>query len=131
MLGGAAGAYIMRDIKRPIKLLRLFDFLTIILMASAVLFMKSGPFFYIFIFAAGVLGGGQFAAANLAMKQEGKGGMAGKLYAVDIAGSFLGSFATAIFMVPLAGVRNTIVFLICVKTVSLGLLIRYRNQDSI
>ncbi len=127
MLGGAAGAYATRNIQSPIKLLRLFDLLTIILMASAVLFMKSEPVFYIFIFAAGVLGGGQFATANLALKQEGKGGMAGKLYAIDVAGSFLGSFTTAIFMVPLAGVRNTIVFLIFTKTVSLGLLIRYRN----
>jgi hypothetical protein len=83
--------------------------------------------FYIFIFAAGILGGGQFATANLSLREKVIEGIAGKLYAVDLAGSFLGSFLTAVFMIPLAGIRNTLLFLILIKTLSLMLLIRYRN----
>ncbi len=127
MLGGAAGSYVMRNIQRPLKWLMMFDFLTIILMFMAILFMKKEFVFYLFIFAAGILGGGQFATANLTLKEKGSIAIAGKLYAIDLAGSFLGSFLTAIFMFPLTGMQNTILFLILIKTVSLILLLRYRT----
>jgi spermidine synthase len=127
MLGGAVGAYAMRSTQKPLRWLRLFDLLTIILIFLAVLFMNREMVFYIFIFAAGILGGGQFATANLSLREKVIEGIAGKLYAVDLAGSFLGSFLTAVFMIPLAGIRNTLLFLILIKTLSLMLLIRYRN----
>ncbi len=127
MFGGAVGAYFARDIQRPLKYLRLFDFLTILVMLMAIPFMKQEFVFYIFIFAAGILGGGQFATANLTLKEKGSIAIAGKLYAIDLAGSFLGSFLTAIFMVPLTGIHNTILFLISMKALSLILLLRYKK----
>lgn len=127
MLGGAAGAYIARNTRGPVRWLTIFDLFIIALMVLAILFMEREIIFYFFIFTAGLLGGGQFATANILAKAEGKERCAGKLYAVDLAGSFLGSFLTAIFMVPLTGIRNTILFLIFMKAVSLALLIRYRK----
>lgn len=126
MLGGAAGAYFMRNVQKPLKWLKIFDILTIILMFSAIMFMKKEMTFYLFILSAGLLGGGQFATANLSLREKGSERIAGKLYAIDLAGSFLGSFLTAIFMVPLAGIQNTILFLIFMKTLSLVLLLRFK-----
>ncbi len=127
MLGGAAGAYIMRDSPDPLKWLRKFDVLAVVLMIFAILFMNRGPVFYMLIFAAGLIGGGQFAAASLLLKKAESSTTAGKLYAIDLFGSFLGSFLTAIFMVPLTGIRNTILFLIFMKALSFVFLIRYKE----
>ena len=96
-------------------------------MIFAILFMNRGPVFYMLIFAAGLIGGGQFAAASLLLKKAESSTTAGKLYAIDLFGSFLGSFFTAIFMVPLTGIRNTILFLIFMKILSFIILLRYKK----
>ena len=126
MMGGAAGAYLMRSNRSPLKWLRAFDMQMVLLMISAVFLIKSEPVFYLLIFASGVIGGGQFAAANLSIEKAGSAA-AGRLYAVDLAGSFLGSFLTAVFMVPLAGMRSTILFLVFMKAMSFVFLIRYKK----
>jgi spermidine synthase len=124
MLGSATGAYSLKNIKMPLKWLKLFDITTIILMLLSIGFMKKELLFYIFIFCAGLLGGGQFASANLFQKISRHNGIAGRLYAIDLFGSFLGSFLTAIFMVPLIGIHKTIIFLIFMKTLSFIILLR-------
>jgi spermidine synthase len=127
MLGGAAGAFIMRKNRKPVKWLRIFELMAIVLMASAMMLMKQEIVFYVCILFAGIVGGGQFAAANLSLREKGIIRTAGKLYAVDLGGSFLGSFLTAVLMVPLSGIQNTVLFLIFMKIVSLMLLLRYKN----
>jgi hypothetical protein len=89
--------------------------------------MNKWPVFYLLIFAAGLIGGGQFASASLLLKKAVSSTTAGKLYAIDLIGSFLGSFCTAVFMVPLTGIRNTILFLIFMKALSFVFLIRYKK----
>jgi hypothetical protein len=116
----------MRSNRSPLKWLRAFDMQMVLLMISAVFLIKSEPVFYLLIFASGVIGGGQFAAANLSIEKAGSAA-AGRLYAVDLAGSFLGSFLTAVFMVPLAGMRSTILFLVFMKAMSFVFLIRYKK----
>ncbi len=116
----------MRNNKSPLKWLRSFDMQMVLLMISAMFLLKSGPAFYMLIFASGLIGGGQFAAANLSVEKTGSAA-AGRLYAVDLAGSFLGSFLTAVFMVPLAGMRSTILFLVFMKAMSFVFIIRYKK----
>jgi hypothetical protein len=128
MLGGAIGAHYARQMKSAFTWLRIFELILIMLMMPAIFFMNMEIIFYIFILAAGILGGSQFAAANLVLREKGLDKKAGRLYAVDLAGSFLGSFVTAILMVPLIGMQNTILFLIFIKTVSLIILLRYKHQ---
>jgi spermidine synthase len=123
MLGGATGAYLSRSIQKPVKWLIVMEASAIILIAVAALFMRSETAFYLYIFAAGLLGGGEFALANLSLKMKGIEKAAGRLYAVDLTGSFIGSLVTSMLMVPLTGTRNTIFFLIFMKAVSLSLLI--------
>ena len=124
MLGSAVGSGLMRNSRNPLSWLKLLDIMGIILLAAAIPFMKKDLNFYFFILSAGLLGGGQFAAASLSLKEKGYSGAAGRLYAIDLAGSFLGSFLTAIVMVPLTGIQNTILFLICIKMLSFIFLVR-------
>jgi spermidine synthase len=124
MLGGAAGAYMMKAVDRPLKWLMVFDMVTLLLLGSSTVIMKGELIFYVLIFASGVIGGAQFAAASLSLKGEERGRSAGRLYAIDLVGSFLGSFLAAIFMVPLLGIQRTIVFLIFVKAVSIIVIFR-------
>ena len=77
-----------------------------------------------------MLGGMQFAAANLCIKEQDSTGVAGRLYATDLTGSFLGAFLTAIFMMPLAGVQNTLLFLVLIKGISFALLLSISHEKS-
>ncbi|MBI5741570.1 MAG: hypothetical protein HZA16_12760 [Nitrospirae bacterium] len=126
MLGGAAGSYIMRNTINRLKWLRGFDVLVVVLMTASAVLMKNEVMFYVIIFISGLSGGGQFAAASLLFTENKTGGQAGTLYATDLAGSFLGSFLTAIFMAPLLGILNTLMFLAAVKMLSLVLMLNKR-----
>jgi spermidine synthase len=127
MLGGAIGAYSARRPENPLFWLRTYDVFLLVLMMSALLIMKFEIIFYLLILGAGIFGGGQFAAAAVALRGTGMSSTAGELYAVDLAGSFLGSFLTAILTVPLIGMRMTILFLCIMKAVSFIFLVRYRK----
>ncbi|MBI4843482.1 MAG: hypothetical protein HY809_04065 [Nitrospirae bacterium] len=119
MLGGAAGAYVMRRNNRPDNWLKAFDLMAIILLSSSIIFLKKEAVFYIMAFFAGFIGGGQFAAASRATAGSVKERLAGRLYAVDLAGSFLGALLTAILLIPIIGMRKTVILLIVMKLISL------------
>jgi spermidine synthase len=127
MLGGAIGSYGARQLKKPLFWLRIYDVFLIVLMISALVLMNFEFIFYLLIFGAGILGGGQFAAAAITLRGTGMSSTAGKLYAVDLAGSFLGSFLTALLTVPLIGMNNTILFLTGIKALSFVCLVRYKQ----
>ncbi|MBI4680923.1 MAG: hypothetical protein HY753_06900 [Nitrospirae bacterium] len=130
MLGMAFGAHIAKGIQRPLKWLRLLEIAAIILFISAPALFKQEILFYVLSFLCGMLGGMQFAAANLCIKKQGATGVAGRLYATDLTGSFLGAFLTAIFMMPLAGVQNTFLFLVLIKGISFILLLSISHEKS-
>jgi spermidine synthase len=127
MLGGAIGAYGGRRLKKTLFWLRIYDVFLLALMLSAMAIMNFEFIFYLMIFGAGILGGGQFAAAAITLRGTKMDSTAGKLYAVDLAGSFLGSLLTAILTVPLIGMHKTILFLLIMKAASFVFLVRYRK----
>jgi spermidine synthase len=127
MLGGAIGAYGGRRLKKTLFWLRIYDVFLLALMLSAMAIMNFEFIFYLMIFGAGILGGGQFAAAAITLRGTKMDSTAGKLYAIDLAGSFLGSLLTAILTVPLIGMHKTILFLLIMKAASFVFLVRYRK----
>ncbi|MBI4690112.1 MAG: hypothetical protein HY754_07575 [Nitrospirae bacterium] len=127
MIGVAAGAYIGKGIKRPLRGFKLFEILTILLLVSSPVFFTREILFYTLSFLTGVIAGAEFAAANQLMKEGVSARVAGQLYAFDLAGSFLGALLTAIFFVPLFGIQNTILFVVLIKIMSLSLLFLIRN----
>jgi len=123
MLGMAFGAHITKGLQRPLGWLRLLEIASIILFISSPMLFKQEILFYVLSFLCGMIGGMQFAAANLFLKGQDSTIAAGRLYAIDLTGSFLGAFLTAIFMMPLAGVQNTLLFLALIKGISFILLL--------
>ncbi len=130
MIGIAAGAYAAKEIVRPLRWLQSLEVAACIIFLSAPLFFNQEIYFYLLCLLCGVVGGMQFAAANIYMREEDPVKMAGKLYAADLSGSFLGVFLTAIFMMPLSGVQNTLLFLVLIKGVSLILLLSIKHEKS-
>lgn len=144
MIGIAIGAHAVRNILRPLRLLRLFELTAILLFISSPLLFKREILFYVLSLLCGMIGGIQFATANLCMKfsnpplppllRESEGGLsettriAGRLYAVDLAGSFFGAFLAAIFLMPLLGVQNALLFLALIKGISLALLLSIKER---
>jgi spermidine synthase len=127
MLGGAAGAYLMRHRADPLNWLRGLDVSSILLLFIAMALMDKEWSFYIFIFLAGLIGGGEFALAGSVYRERGDSGLSGRLYAIDLAGSFPGSFITTVSMLPVAGMVSTILFLIFMKLTSFISLMIYRR----
>lgn len=142
MAGMAVGAYIMKSVSRPMKWLRFFEAAVIVLFISSPLFFKQEVLFYILSLFCGMAGGVQFTLANQFMKAANpslsafKGERpdtartAGRLYAFDLAGSFLGALLTSIFLLPIFGIQNTIIFVVLIKAVSMILIFSVRHEKA-
>jgi hypothetical protein len=104
-----------RYAKRALKMLFYLELLTITLALSATVFFNAEPLFYVLILLAGTITGGQFSTANISIGEPEAGG---RLYAVDLIGSFLGAFVPAMILIPLFGVSNTLLFIAGIKAVS-------------
>jgi spermidine synthase len=135
MAGTAFGAYIMRSVSRPMKWLRLFEAVTILLFISSPLFFRQEALFYVLNMFCGITGGIQFTLANqflestvLLGERHDTAGTAGRLYAFELGGSFLGALLTSIFLMPIFGLQNTIIFVVLIKAVSLVLLFSIRHE---
>ena len=64
---------------------------------------------------SGIITGSQFGAANAVW---GDNKAAGKLYGIDLAGSFAGALLSAIIIIPLFGVYNALLLIALLKTFS-------------
>lgn len=142
MAGMAVGAYIMKSVSRPMKWLRLFEAVMIALFIASPLFFKQEILFYILSLFCGMAGGIQFTLANQFMKAANSSPSAmkvklpdtvrtaGRLYAFDLAGSFLGALLTSVFLLPIFGIQNTIIFVVLIKAVSLILIFSVRHEKA-
>jgi spermidine synthase len=115
MIGLWAGASLCKHIKNALRLLFYLELMTITLAFTSTIFFKSEFLFYVFNLLFGTIAGGQFSTANLSM---GEPEMAGRLYGLDLIGSFLGAFVPSIILIPLFGISHTLLFIIGIKTIS-------------
>lgn len=127
MAGIAAGPYLGEKARQPLLLLRFLEAAMIVTLTSAPFLFKTEPLFYALNFLCGLITGWEFAAANLFIEQEASR-LAGRLYGIDLAGSFLGALLTSILLVPLMGIQNTIIFVVLLKTISLILLMTVKYE---
>ncbi len=127
MIGLATGAHIIKNIANPLRWLRSFEAVTIVLLISAPLFFKKEISFYLLSLLCGMIAGVQFVTANLCMKEQDRIRVAGRLYATDLIGSFSGAFITSVLFIPLLGIQNAIFSLVFLKVISLGLLLSIRK----
>jgi spermidine synthase len=115
MIGLWAGASLSRRTKKALQALFYLELMTIILALSSSIFFKAEPLFYVLIFLLGIITGRQFSTANLCMDEF---EVAGKLYGIDLIGSFLGAFIPSIILIPLFGIPHTLLFIVGIKAVS-------------
>jgi spermidine synthase len=115
MIGLWAGALMFRHAKMALKMLFYLELLTITLALSATVFFNAEPLFYVLILLSGTITGGQFSTANISIGEPEAGG---RLYAIDLIGSFLGAFVPSMVLIPLFGVSNTLLFIAGIKAVS-------------
>ncbi len=120
MIGLWAGASLTRHTKRALKKLFYLELITITLALVAPVFFKAEPLFYLLILLSGTITGAQFSTANLSIGEPEAGG---RLYGMDLIGSFLGAFIPPMILVPLFGVYNTLLFVASIKLFSAAMIL--------
>jgi spermidine synthase len=122
MVGVAVGSYAMQggEKKRLVGL----EAVTAAFALAVPLLFQAEPLFYILSFLAGAITGYQFALVNRLMERT---EAAGRLYAFDLAGSFLGAVLSAIILIPMLGIQGSLWFLAGVKSISLVAVSLYKE----
>jgi spermidine synthase len=88
-----------------------------------VIFSAVQAIIFILSLVSGVLVGSEFPLANkIYLRGTGRvGAVAGGLYACDLLGAWVGTLAVSIWLIPVLGIINTCILLVCLKVVSLVL----------
>ena len=78
---------------------------------------------YTFTLTSGMLTGAEYPLAVSRSDLFGKNVSinAGKIYAVDLIGAFAGAILTAVFLLPVLGIKNGLLLIILLKTGSLAM----------
>jgi len=130
MAGSACGAYAARNAERRLLLLRACETAAVGLLLLAPLFFLNEALFLALTVLFGTAGGAVFVAAVRHAAGPDQAGTAGRLYALDLAGSFLGALLTALVLVPLFGIRNTLLGVVLLKMLSLIVLGSARHEEA-
>jgi spermidine synthase len=125
MIGLWAGALMFRHAKRALKILFYLELMTITLALVAPVFFKSEILFYVLILLSGTITGGQFSTVNISIGEPEAGG---RLYAMDLIGSFLGASIPSMILIPLFGVSNTLLFIAGIKAVSAVMILSIKGN---
>lgn len=120
MIGLWTGTVITKHTERALRMLFYLEVTTTILALTAPVFFRAEPLFYLLILLSGAITGGQFSTANLSI---GEPEAAGRLYGLDLIGSFLGAFIPSIIFIPLFGVSNTLLFIAGIKAISAAMIL--------
>jgi len=129
MAGSAAGAYRGRRVMDTLTWLQVLDTSSLLIFLSVPLCFKVEQLYFILVLAAGIIGGMQFVIANRLLDRKRQGELAGRLYAIDLAGSVLGALVTALVVVPLLGIGNAVLSLFLLKSSSLALLFSLKKRS--
>jgi spermidine synthase len=120
MIGLWLGAYLSRHTKQALQALFYLELMTMTLALTSTLFFRAEPLFYVLILLLGFITGRQFSTANLCLDGP---GVAGKLYGIDLIGSFLGAFIPSIILIPLFGISRSLLIIVGAKAVSAAMIL--------
>jgi spermidine synthase len=124
MIGLGTGAYLVKRNKEPLRILFYLEIMTIVLALASPLFFRAETLFYVLSFIAGTITGGQFSVANQCMEEP---NVAGRLYGLDLIGSFLGAVIPSIILIPLFGISHTLLFIVGIKAVSAVMILSVKD----
>jgi spermidine synthase len=128
MAGMALGSHLMRG-RGFLKTLFGLELATAAIALSAPLFFGAEIMFYCISLLAGTVTGAVFASVNTCMRASDPGAAGGRLYAMDLLGSFLGAFLAAVVFIPVMGIRETLYLVAAVKMLSAILVWFIRNEQ--
>lgn len=120
MIGLWIGTIVTRNARMPLRILFSLEVITILLAVISPLLFKAESLLYFLVFISGLIIGGQFSTANLSMDEPEAGG---KLYAMDLIGSFIGALIPSLVIIPLFGVSNTLLLIAFIKTFSAAMIL--------
>jgi len=120
MVGLWAGASFARSLRRPLTGLLFFDAVFILFALVSLLTFRETALLYAMVCAAGIMCGGQFSAASLSYRESHAGG---RLYALDLIGSFIGALITSLIVIPLFGVASALFMIAGIKAFSAGMIL--------
>ena len=129
MLGLAGGAHLAMRMDKPLlspveTAIVIYTFLVYVFFAAEPEGLYFTPIMiYIFSFVSGVLTGAEYPLAVSRSNQSEKDMsiISGQLYAIDLIGAFGGAILTAVFLLPVLGIRNGLLLLIMLKGGSLAM----------
>lgn len=130
MAGIWVGTEVAKSVQKPLRYLFILDVLVILLSVVSVFFLgkEMEASLYAIVLVAGVISGSQFSLANLFI---GESTVGGRLYALDLLGSFIGALISSLIMIPLFGIACALLLVGMLKAFSslLTLSLRpfYRN----
>lgn len=127
MAGLWTGTFITRKMRNALRGLCALELATILTASVSSLFFNEELFFYMLVFLFGMITGGQFSTANLSLADQEAGG---KLYAFDLAGSFLGAMLSSLIIIPLFGVSDALLLIAMIKMFSAVLVFRIAADSS-
>jgi hypothetical protein len=101
------------------------ELMTIILALVSSTFFRAELLYYVLILLLGLITGRQFSTANLCLHEP---EVAGKLYGIDLIGSFLGALIPSIVLIPLFGTLHTLLFVAGIKAFSALMILSVRDR---
>jgi len=123
MIGLWAGTSATKTARKPLKTLFLLEVCTLFLAALSLFLFKSDFILYFLVFCAGIISGAQFSTANLSIGEPTDGG---RLYALDLFGSFLGALISSLIIIPLFGIPSALLLIAMIKAFSSMMILSLR-----
>ena len=130
MAGIAAGSYFMRKAAKPLYRMRGAGVIGIALLLAAPLLLRNEAILFMLNFLAGMVAGAEFIAANHIIKEQTAQERAGRLYGIDLTGSFFGALLTTLIVVPLMGIHISLLLVALLKMGSVIMLFFYSYEKA-
>ncbi len=130
MAGLTAGSYVMRKRAKPLHWLRGTGVIALALLLTAPLLLRNEALFFMLNFLAGMVAGAEFITANQIIKEQTAEQMAGRLYGIDLVGSFFGAILTSLIFVPLMGIQISLLLVALLKMVSVIMLFFFSYEKT-
>lgn len=127
MIGLWLGTVMTGHVKTPLKIMFILEVITVVVALASSLFFRAEPLFYLLGLVSGIITGGLFSTANSSLGEPEE---AGRLYGLDLMGSFLGALIPAIILIPLFGIYNAILVVALLKSFSALMILSIKQQGA-
>ncbi|MBI5632983.1 MAG: hypothetical protein HZA15_05840 [Nitrospirae bacterium] len=130
MAGLSAGSYVMRKTTSPLQGMRVAGVIAIALLLTMPVMMRYEALIFMLNFLTGMIAGAEFIMANQAIKEQAAEQIAGRLYGIELIGSFFGALLTSLVVVPLMGIQASLLLAALFKMVAVIMLFFFSYEKT-